>query len=208
MLRIHALSPDQHREVRHWLCGDDPHLARRAQFVLWSARGWSVPAMAHALGCCLGVLPWGAAVGRCAGGCMPSWTPASPGCWVARHPGGRARTRRWPFPPSRRPRPHVPIAWSPWSPSPCLRSGASSRSPGSAIQSAPISSGIGPSGDATNKRSLCRVITRSAGLLHQTSSICGCSTSAMFLIGSTQNGGGARDGAWVGVPRPRVGHGD
>jgi Homeodomain-like domain len=52
MLRIHALSPAQHREVRHWLSGDDPHLARRAQFVLWSARGWSVPAMAHALGCC------------------------------------------------------------------------------------------------------------------------------------------------------------
>lgn len=52
MLRIPTLTPVQQRELRHWLGGGDPHLARRAQFVLWSARGWSVPALAHALGCC------------------------------------------------------------------------------------------------------------------------------------------------------------
>jgi hypothetical protein len=52
MLRIRLLSPAQHREVRHWQASDDLPLARRAQVVLWSARGWSVPALAHALGCC------------------------------------------------------------------------------------------------------------------------------------------------------------
>jgi Homeodomain-like domain len=52
MLRIPSLTPVQQRESRHWLGSGDPHLARRAQFVLWSARGWSVPALAHALGCC------------------------------------------------------------------------------------------------------------------------------------------------------------
>src|SRR5258708_7171248 len=52
MLRLSALTPAQQREVRRWQLGGDPHLARRAQVVLWSARGWSVPALAHALGCC------------------------------------------------------------------------------------------------------------------------------------------------------------
>jgi transposase len=52
MLRILSLVPAQHRELQHWQTGDDPQLARRAQFILWSARGWSVPALAHALGCC------------------------------------------------------------------------------------------------------------------------------------------------------------
>ena len=52
MLRIHSLSPSQQRELRRWVCGNDFHVARRAQVVLWSARGWSVPAMAHAFGCC------------------------------------------------------------------------------------------------------------------------------------------------------------
>src|SRR5260370_33214441 len=52
MLRISALTPSQQRESRGWPAGGDSHLARRAQVVLWSARGWSVPALAHALGCC------------------------------------------------------------------------------------------------------------------------------------------------------------
>ena len=52
MLRISALTPAQQRELRRWQVGGDPHLARRAQVVRWSARGWSVPALAHALGCC------------------------------------------------------------------------------------------------------------------------------------------------------------
>ena len=52
MLRILSLVPAQHRELQHWQTGDDPQLARRAQVILWSARGWSVPALAHALGCC------------------------------------------------------------------------------------------------------------------------------------------------------------
>jgi hypothetical protein len=52
MLRIRSLSPAQQRELRYWQSGNDPSLARRARFVLWSARGWSVPALAHALGCC------------------------------------------------------------------------------------------------------------------------------------------------------------
>jgi hypothetical protein len=52
MLRIPSLTPAQQRELRQWQDGADPHLARRAQFVLWSARGWSVPALAHVLGCC------------------------------------------------------------------------------------------------------------------------------------------------------------
>jgi hypothetical protein len=52
MLRIPALTPAQQRALRHWQAGGDPRLARRAQFVLWSARGWSVPALAHAFGCC------------------------------------------------------------------------------------------------------------------------------------------------------------
>ena len=52
MLRIPSLTPAQHRELRRWQFGGDQHLARRAQVVLWSARGWSVPALAHVLGCC------------------------------------------------------------------------------------------------------------------------------------------------------------
>jgi Homeodomain-like domain-containing protein len=52
MLRLSALTPAQQRELRRWQVGGDPHLARRAPVVLWSARGWSVPALAHALGCC------------------------------------------------------------------------------------------------------------------------------------------------------------
>ncbi len=38
MLRIFPLTPAQQREVRRWQAADDPHLARRAQVVLWSAR--------------------------------------------------------------------------------------------------------------------------------------------------------------------------
>ncbi len=52
MLRIPSLTPAQRRELRRWQVGGDLHRARRAQVVLWSARGWSVPALAHALGCC------------------------------------------------------------------------------------------------------------------------------------------------------------
>jgi Homeodomain-like domain-containing protein len=52
MLRIPSLTPAQHRELRRWQCGGDQPLARRAQVVLWSARGWSVPALAHVLRCC------------------------------------------------------------------------------------------------------------------------------------------------------------
>ena len=52
MLRIPSLTPTQQRELRHWQDSGDPYLARRAQFVLWSARGWSVPALARALDCC------------------------------------------------------------------------------------------------------------------------------------------------------------
>ena len=52
MLRVRSLSAAQQRELRHWQSSDDPALARRAQFVLWSARGWFVPALAHVLGCC------------------------------------------------------------------------------------------------------------------------------------------------------------
>lgn len=52
MLRIRSLSPAQQRELQHWQSSGDLPLARRAQFVLWSVRGWSVPALAHALGCC------------------------------------------------------------------------------------------------------------------------------------------------------------
>ena len=52
MLRISALTLAQQRELRRWQVGGDQHLARRAQVVLWSARGWSVPALAHVLGCC------------------------------------------------------------------------------------------------------------------------------------------------------------
>jgi hypothetical protein len=52
MLRIPSLTPTQQRELRQWQDGADPQLARRAQFVLWSARGWSVPALARALDCC------------------------------------------------------------------------------------------------------------------------------------------------------------
>jgi hypothetical protein len=37
---------------KHWQSSDDALLARRAQFVLWSARGWSVSALVHVLGCC------------------------------------------------------------------------------------------------------------------------------------------------------------
>ena len=52
MLRIASLTSAQQREVQQWQRRADPCLARRAEFVLWSARGWSVPALAHAFGCC------------------------------------------------------------------------------------------------------------------------------------------------------------
>jgi len=39
MLRTPPLTPAQERELRPWQDGADPRLARRAQFVLWSARG-------------------------------------------------------------------------------------------------------------------------------------------------------------------------
>jgi hypothetical protein len=52
MLRIPSLTPAQQRELRHWQRGSDSRLARRAQLVLWSARGWSVPALSRVVGCC------------------------------------------------------------------------------------------------------------------------------------------------------------
>src|SRR5262245_26530096 len=52
MLRILSLTPAQQRELRRWQHGGDFYLARRAQFVLWSAHGWSVPALACSMGCC------------------------------------------------------------------------------------------------------------------------------------------------------------
>ena len=52
MLRILSLTPAQQRELRRWLRGRDPRLARRAQLVLWSAQGWSVPALARVVGSC------------------------------------------------------------------------------------------------------------------------------------------------------------
>src|SRR5258707_3247452 len=52
MLRIASLTSAQQRELQQWQRRADPCLARRAEFVLWSARGWSVPALAHAFGCC------------------------------------------------------------------------------------------------------------------------------------------------------------
>ena len=84
MLRIRSLSPAQQRELQHWQSSDNPLLARRAQFVLWSARGWSVPALAHVLGRCRRT------VRRWLHGYMPTWTPASSGCWVAWQNRGRA----------------------------------------------------------------------------------------------------------------------
>lgn len=52
MLRILSLTAAEQRELRQWQRGNDPRLARRAQFVLWSARGWSVPTLAQIVGCC------------------------------------------------------------------------------------------------------------------------------------------------------------
>jgi hypothetical protein len=52
MLRIPSLTPAQQRELLRWQHGSDPHLARRSQLVLWSACGWSVPALARVVGCC------------------------------------------------------------------------------------------------------------------------------------------------------------
>ena len=52
MLRITSLTPAQQQALRQWQHGTDPYLARRAQFVLWSTCGWSVPALARAFGCC------------------------------------------------------------------------------------------------------------------------------------------------------------
>jgi hypothetical protein len=52
MVRIPSLTPAQQRELQRWQVGGDPRLARRAQLVLWSARGWSVPALARVAGCC------------------------------------------------------------------------------------------------------------------------------------------------------------
>ncbi len=52
MLRIPSLTPAQRRELYRWQLDGEPRRARRAQFVLWSARGWSVPALARALDCC------------------------------------------------------------------------------------------------------------------------------------------------------------
>jgi hypothetical protein len=52
MRRIPSLTSAQLRELRHWQHGGDSRLARRARLVLWSARGWSVPALARVLGGC------------------------------------------------------------------------------------------------------------------------------------------------------------
>jgi hypothetical protein len=38
--------------LHRWQRAGHPPVARRALFVLWSARGWSVPALARAFGCC------------------------------------------------------------------------------------------------------------------------------------------------------------
>jgi Helix-turn-helix domain len=58
MLRILSLTPAQQRELRRWQHSGDFHLARRAQVVLWSARGWSVPALACTMGCCRWTVRW------------------------------------------------------------------------------------------------------------------------------------------------------
>jgi hypothetical protein len=52
MLRIPSLTSAQQRELLRWQHGSDAHLARRAQLVLWSVRGWSVPALSRVVGCC------------------------------------------------------------------------------------------------------------------------------------------------------------
>ena len=52
MLRITTLTSAQQRELRRWQTHSDPRRARPARLVLWSARGWSVPALARAFGCC------------------------------------------------------------------------------------------------------------------------------------------------------------
>jgi hypothetical protein len=52
MLRIPSLTSTQLRELYHWQRAGDPQVARRAQFVLWSAHGWPVPVLAGAFGCC------------------------------------------------------------------------------------------------------------------------------------------------------------
>ena len=51
MLYISSLSDPVRRPLQHW-SQDRPPLAQRAQLVLWSARGWSVPALAPVFPCC------------------------------------------------------------------------------------------------------------------------------------------------------------
>jgi hypothetical protein len=51
MLYISSLSGPVRRQLQHW-SQDRPPLAQRAQLVLWSARGWSVPALAQVFHCC------------------------------------------------------------------------------------------------------------------------------------------------------------
>ena len=52
MLRRTTLTSAQQRELRRWQTHGDPRRARPARLVLWSARGWSVPALARACGGC------------------------------------------------------------------------------------------------------------------------------------------------------------
>jgi AraC-like DNA-binding protein len=40
------------RQLQHWSQQASPPLAQRAYFVLWSAQGWSVPALARVFHCC------------------------------------------------------------------------------------------------------------------------------------------------------------
>jgi hypothetical protein len=51
MLYVRPLAPPEQRALRQLQRGA-PYLAQRARMLLWSAAGWSVPAIAQALGCC------------------------------------------------------------------------------------------------------------------------------------------------------------
>ena len=58
MLRIAHLSRQDQRTLRQWQDQADPRLAQRARFILWSAQGWSVPALARVFHCCRRTVRW------------------------------------------------------------------------------------------------------------------------------------------------------
>lgn len=121
MLQIPSLTPAQQRELRRWQHGSDFHLARRAQFVLWSARGWSVPALACTMGCCRRtVRRW-----------LHAFLDAGlAGLLGSRRKLGRAGKGHSPIPPSCWTRPRLETAWYLSCPSRCSNSGGSSLSTG------------------------------------------------------------------------------